>query len=95
MSKLPEEESFSGPEKSSEEEESALQWLSEPPPEFGRHLSSFGQVLTLLDSMVTERTFQFVKGKQGAASAELPPHSSMQVGSPASLCEQKSSPVVI
>lgn len=95
MPELPEEESSSGPEESSDEEESALQWLSEPPPEFGRHLSSFGQVLTLLDSMVTERTFQFVKGKQGAASAELPLRSSMQVGSHASLCEQKLSPVVM
>ena len=88
MPELPEKESSPGPEEPSDEEESALQWLSEPPPEFGRHLSGFGHVFTLLNSMVTERTSHFVKAKQGAASTELPPHSSLQVGSRASPCEQ-------
>ena len=61
------------------DEESALQWLSEPPPGFGRHLSGFGQVFTLLDGLATERTLQLIQGKPCKDSAELPARSSLQV----------------
>jgi hypothetical protein len=88
---LTEEEGSPESEPASDEEELALQWLSEPPPEFGRHLSGFGQVFMLLDGMVTEHTSLFLKGKQSTASAELPLHSNMQVSSRASLREQGSS----
>ena len=63
------------------DEETALQWLSEPLPDFGRHLSGFGQLFTLLEGMVTERSSQLLRGHGHghAQSTEVPQHSSLQV----------------
>lgn len=77
---LPEDEPRSEAELDSDEETS-LQWLSDPPPEFGRHLSGFGQLFTLLEGLVTERSSQLLRGSGHAQSTEVPQRSSLQVSS--------------
>ena len=76
---LPEEDAASEADPESDEE-TALQWLSEPPPGFGRHLSGFGQLFTLLEGLVTERSAKLLRGSDSAGSGGLPMHSSLQVG---------------
>ena len=75
------------------DDESALQWLSEPPADFGRHLSGFGQLFTLVEGLVTARSSRLLRGGNHADSTELPARSSLQVNMPPchrpSLCEGK------
>ena len=61
------------------DEDTAFQWLSEPPAGFGTQLSGFGQVYTLLDSLITGGTMQLLQGKRSTHSAALPRRSSLQV----------------
>lgn len=86
---LPEEDTASEGELQSDED-TALQWLSEPAPNFGRHLSGFGHVFTLLNSLVTERSLKLLQGKDHADSAEVPTRSSLQVHPHAVLTQYKS-----
>ena len=61
------------------DQDTAFQWLSEPPAGFGSQLSGFGQVYTLLDSLVTGGTMQLLQGKHSTQSTALPRRSSLQV----------------
>lgn len=67
------------------DEETAFQWLSEPPAGFGSQLSGFGRVYTLMDSLVTNRTMQLLQGKRSTHSAAVPLRSSLQVA-PLAVC---------
>ena len=80
---LPSEEALSDSEEAAlqSDEDTAFQWLSEPPAGFGSQLSGFGQVHTLLDSLVTDGTMQLLQGKHSMHSTALPKRSSLQVAS--------------
>ena len=43
-------------------EDDASAWMEDPPEGFGRQLSRFGILFTLLDGMVTESTLQCLRG---------------------------------